>query len=58
MDFNSLLLWVLKGNPAQKFYEKLGGVLVTERVEEFAGGHIDEVAYGWTDISPLISTQP
>jgi GNAT superfamily N-acetyltransferase len=54
----SLLVWVLKGNPAQQFYEKLGGVYVADRIEEFAGGHIPEVAYGWTDLSQLTREQP
>lgn len=56
--YTSLLLWVLKGNPAQHFYERMGGVPVAERIEEFAGGHIPEIAYGWADISQLIQEQP
>lgn len=59
MGFNSLMLWVLTENhPARRFYERLGGVYVTERVEAFAGGSIDEVAYGWPDISPLLQEEP
>lgn len=54
MGIDSLMLWVIKGNPYAGFYEKLGGVYVTERVEEFAGGSAEEIAYGWPDSSPLI----
>jgi ribosomal protein S18 acetylase RimI-like enzyme len=57
IGINSMLVWVLTGNPARRFYEKLGGVYLTERLEEFAGGSIDEVAYGWTDIGPLIQEE-
>jgi len=58
LGYTSLLLWVLKGNPAQQFHVKLGGIYVADRIEEFAGGHIPEVAYGWTDLSQLTQEQP
>jgi hypothetical protein len=59
MGINNMLVWVLTGNdPACRFYERLGAVYVTDRVEEFAGGSIPEVAYGWPDITPLILPQP
>jgi ribosomal protein S18 acetylase RimI-like enzyme len=51
----SMLLWVLTGNHgARRFYERLGGVYIGDRVEDFAGGMIDEVAYGWPDITLLL----
>jgi hypothetical protein len=59
MGFNSLMLWVLTENyPARRFYERLGGIYLTERVEAFAGGSIAEVAYGWPDITPLLQGEP
>jgi ribosomal protein S18 acetylase RimI-like enzyme len=59
MGINNMLVWVLTGNDAAcRFYERLGAVYVTDRVEEFAGGSIPEVAYGWPDITPLILPQP
>lgn len=59
MGLNSILIWVLAENhPARRFYERLGGVYATERVEEFAGGSIDEVAYGWPDVTALIQEEP
>jgi ribosomal protein S18 acetylase RimI-like enzyme len=59
MGLNSMMLWVLTENrPARRFYERLGGVYVTARLEEFAGGSIEEVAYGWPDITTLIQEEP
>jgi ribosomal protein S18 acetylase RimI-like enzyme len=59
MAFNSILIWVLTYNhPARRFYERLGGVYITERLEAFAGGSIEEVAYGWPDITTLIQAEP
>jgi ribosomal protein S18 acetylase RimI-like enzyme len=53
----SLMLWVLKPNPARTFlYERLGGQMIGERDwdgnGEF-GVHVQEVAYGWPDIKEL-----
>jgi ribosomal protein S18 acetylase RimI-like enzyme len=43
-------LWVLRDNlGARSFYERLGGALVGERVEEQSGVMLAEVAYGWND---------
>jgi ribosomal protein S18 acetylase RimI-like enzyme len=59
MGLNSILIWVLTYNhPTRRFYERLGGVYVTERLEAFAGGSIDEVAYGWPNITTLIQAEP
>jgi ribosomal protein S18 acetylase RimI-like enzyme len=51
--FRSLLIWVLKENPARGFYKKLGGKIVAEREIEIAGVLLPEVGYGWKDISKL-----
>ena len=48
----SMALWVLTANrPARGFYERLGGVIVAERIE---GGDA-EVAYGWRDVAILLT---
>jgi hypothetical protein len=47
--FNGLLIWVLKGNPAQGFYEALGGKLIAEKSFELQGATLEEFGYGWTD---------
>jgi GNAT superfamily N-acetyltransferase len=53
----SMMLWVLGGNPARSFYEKLGGRLLT--AEKPWGGneeyslHVVEVAYAWPDLGTI-----
>ncbi|HYP39240.1 MAG TPA: GNAT family N-acetyltransferase [Chloroflexia bacterium] len=54
MGMNSMLLWVLVGNPACGFYEALGGQNIDARQEEVPGGFVDEIAYGWVDTRSLI----
>jgi GNAT superfamily N-acetyltransferase len=46
-----VLIWVLSANPARYFYEALGGRIVAERQEAFAGTLLDETAYGWPDLA-------
>ena len=48
-------LWVLRENEsARSFYERLGGVPDGEKAAEEAGVMVTEVAYGWSDLSPLV----
>lgn len=49
-DHRSAVIWVLDGNPARWFYEKLGGMLVAQRVSKQWGATITERAYGWSDL--------
>ncbi len=52
----SMLIWVLAGNqPARRFYEALGGVPAGEQPIEIGGARLVEVAYGWRDLSGLVS---
>jgi ribosomal protein S18 acetylase RimI-like enzyme len=47
-------LWVLRENArARHFYERLGGALAGEKVEEKAGVLLPEVAYGWSDLTRM-----
>ncbi|QQP91804.1 GNAT family N-acetyltransferase [Skermanella sp. TT6] len=47
-------VWALRDNlRARRFYEKMGGVLVSERPLMFDGTRVMEVAYGWSDVTPL-----
>lgn len=49
-------LWVLRENvSARTFYERLGGVLIGQREVEQSGAMLNEVAYGWNDLSGLVS---
>ena len=45
----SLRVWVLEGNPAEAFYQRLGGTRVGTRQEDIGGESVTEVAYGWGD---------
>lgn len=55
---HSMLLWVMKGNPAQGFYEALGGQEIRTQEFQLAGVTIEEIAFGWKDIAPLIGGKP
>jgi len=47
-------VWALRDNwRARRFYEKMGGVLVSDRPLMFDGTQVMEVAYGWADVTPL-----
>lgn len=52
--FASMLLWVLKDNPACQFYEKLGGKPVKEEDANLGGTDLAGVAYAWSDINALL----
>jgi ribosomal protein S18 acetylase RimI-like enzyme len=55
---NSLLIRVLKANaPARRFYEALGGQLVLEEKIEDRGAVLEQVVYGWTDVSVLLHSR-
>ena len=49
--YHSLVIWVLKDNPACRFYEKLGGKRVGEKVVEVGGKELTDVGYGWSDLA-------
>jgi L-amino acid N-acyltransferase YncA len=51
---NSLIVWVLAGNPARFFYESMGGRPVARRPGVMAGAKIEELAYGWDDAHILL----
>lgn len=48
-------LWVLKANRARMFYEALGGEVIAERTETLGGQKFAEVAYGWHDLTTLVT---
>jgi ribosomal protein S18 acetylase RimI-like enzyme len=50
----SMLLWVFADNPACRFYEALGGQRLKVEQADFGGVMVDEVAYGWLDISGIL----
>jgi len=54
----SMLVWVLAGNPARQFYEKLGGRQVGSQSIDIGGATLQEVAFGWNDLAPLVTMFP
>lgn len=48
-----IFLWCLRDNPTRWFYERMGGRIVAERIENFAGAQLAEVAFGWDDARQL-----
>jgi len=47
----SMMVWVLRDNPARGFYERLGGDYLYEKPIEIGEKMLMEVAYGWRDLS-------
>jgi ribosomal protein S18 acetylase RimI-like enzyme len=47
-------LWALRDNPSRYFYEGVGGKVVAERKERLWGCTVDEVCYGWPDLTQAI----
>jgi len=50
-------LWVLAENPARFFYQTLGGLLIGEREEPFAGKRLKEIAYAWRDLDVMLRSK-
>lgn len=48
--FQSMVVWVLKDNPACRFYEAMGGLPVDEKYDEIGGSKVLEIAYGWNHL--------
>lgn len=48
--YRTMLLWVLKDNPACQFYARLGGQPFTEKIVEIGGKQLTDVAYAWRDL--------
>lgn len=51
--FTTMLVWVLAANPARHFYARLGGAPVRTKPYEIGGVTLEEIGYGWTDLSGL-----
>jgi GNAT superfamily N-acetyltransferase len=48
LEARSMIAWVLEGNPACGFYERMGGIRCGSKKIMIGGAFLDEVAYGWT----------
>jgi GNAT superfamily N-acetyltransferase len=53
-EIDSMLAWALTENPHRKFYEKLGGEVIGDRLYERGGRYYPAVGYGWKDIRRLV----
>ena len=51
----SVMLWTLQGNPARRWYERLGGEMLGEKRYQVEDWEVIEVAYGWETMSGLLS---
>jgi len=52
----SMMVWVMEQNKSGLgFYERMGGKEYLRRKSEFGGMLVDDVAYGWANISVLIN---
>lgn len=47
------MLWVAAGNPAAAFYRHLGGREFGRKTEVVAGEDLEEIGYGWDDMSSI-----
>lgn len=54
----SMMVWVMEQNKSGLgFYERIGGEEYIRRKSEFGGMVVDDVAFGWKDISVLCMEQ-
>jgi GNAT superfamily N-acetyltransferase len=53
IGLRSMLVWVLRDNPARGFYEALGGEPLYSKPVGVGGATFVEVAYGWRDVRVL-----
>jgi GNAT superfamily N-acetyltransferase len=51
--YESMLVWVLKQNPAVGFYQKAGGQHLRDKQIEIGGVSLCEAALGWPDLKVL-----
>lgn len=51
LEYASMMVWVLRDNPARGFYERLGGEYLHERSIDIGGAQLMEAAYGWRDLN-------
>lgn len=54
--FKSMLVWVLAGNPAERFYQRMGGERIGEKAITIGGAEYHEVAYGWRSFERVQGT--
>lgn len=48
-NMNSLLVWVVKGNPSTAFYQKMGGKPLEEKIAIVHNAQVHEIGYVWNN---------
>lgn len=51
--FESMIIIALEDNPACRFYEKMGGVVIGKEESEIGGDNLTELVFGWRDIKEI-----
>ena len=54
LGYNSLIIWALEGNDYCRFYEKMGGIKVEERLHTYGNQEVKLIGYGWEDIRSIL----
>ncbi|MCA0458079.1 MAG: GNAT family N-acetyltransferase [Chloroflexi bacterium] len=53
--YHTMLVWVLAGNAKGiQFYESIGGAYISTKTIHIGGDDLQEQAYGWLDLAPLL----
>lgn len=53
--YHTMLVWVLAGNTKGiPFYEAMHGEYITSKMIQIGGDDLQEHAYGWLDLAPLL----
>jgi ribosomal protein S18 acetylase RimI-like enzyme len=52
----SVVIWVLRENPARFFYQRLGGKEVRRKLLPFNGTQVPATGYGWPDLEGFLAT--
>lgn len=54
LNYTSMIIWVLEDNSSKKFYEVLGGKIITEKDYEVCGKKLKCSGYGWEDLNDFM----
>lgn len=49
-NWHTMMVWALAENPSRHFYEKLGGRIIAQAVDEYRVFSAPVIAYGWNEL--------
>ncbi len=55
--YSKMLVWVVKGNKANEWYEGLGGVFHSTKTTKVGDSPIEGISYGWSDLNIFKDSQ-